>query len=266
MVKSRKIGPKFNRCVKSVRSTVKARKGSNKESAAIAICTKSVLQKRGRTLKSYRKGRLVTQRKLRGGAGFVEAAKAKAAALKARAVDKLGDVREGVVGKLGKLNKWSYDQTAEQYSEELIEDLKEYFNGDEFQKLKNTSPAPETLVKLNFNKSMYYSPQSWNLMIDKLQEFLSNSSSLPLPELKEVQPSLENLRNSAGTRDLPYFDVSNVEMAISKLVAARKAQQQKEYEERREAEKNASSSSSSSSGKVYEGATAARDLAGFGFF
>jgi hypothetical protein len=62
------ISSKFNRCVKSVRKTVRARKGSNKESAAIGICTKSVLQKRGRTMKRYRKGRLVTQKKFRGGA------------------------------------------------------------------------------------------------------------------------------------------------------------------------------------------------------
>ena len=47
---------------------MRARKGSNKESAAIAICTKSVLQKRGRTMKRYTKGRLTTQRKFRGGA------------------------------------------------------------------------------------------------------------------------------------------------------------------------------------------------------
>lgn len=64
---SRKLGNKFNRCVKSVRSTVKARKGSNKESAAIAICTTSVLHPRGRTIKRYRKKRLITQKKFRGG-------------------------------------------------------------------------------------------------------------------------------------------------------------------------------------------------------
>jgi hypothetical protein len=64
---SRKLGNKFNRCVKSVRSTVKARKGSNKESAAIAICTISVLHPRGRTIKRYRKKRLITQKKFRGG-------------------------------------------------------------------------------------------------------------------------------------------------------------------------------------------------------
>ena len=65
--KSRKLGNTFNRCVKSVRSTVRARKGSNKESAAIAICTKSVLHTRGKTMKRYRKGRLITQKKFRGG-------------------------------------------------------------------------------------------------------------------------------------------------------------------------------------------------------
>lgn len=62
------ISKKFNRCVKSVKKTVRARKGSNKESAAIAICTKSVLQTRGRTMKSYSRKRLITQKKLRGGA------------------------------------------------------------------------------------------------------------------------------------------------------------------------------------------------------
>ena len=64
-----RISKKFDRCVKSVRKTVKARKGSNKESAAIAICTTTLLHPRGRTLKRYRKGKLVTQkkRKMRGG-------------------------------------------------------------------------------------------------------------------------------------------------------------------------------------------------------
>jgi hypothetical protein len=57
------VTARFNRCVKSVRKTVKARPKSSKESAAIAICTKSVLQTRGRTIKKYRKGRLITQKK-----------------------------------------------------------------------------------------------------------------------------------------------------------------------------------------------------------
>lgn len=75
------IHEKFDRCVKSVKKTVRARKGSNKESAAIAICTKSVLQKRGRTLKRYSRKRLITQKKLRG--GDVNVAKQVIAALQA---------------------------------------------------------------------------------------------------------------------------------------------------------------------------------------
>jgi len=80
-----RLSSKFSRCVKSVKKTVRARKGSNKESAAIAICTKSVLQKRGRTLKKYRRGRLITQKKFRGGAPpqVVVAAKNVIAALEA---------------------------------------------------------------------------------------------------------------------------------------------------------------------------------------
>jgi hypothetical protein len=56
---------RFGSCVKSVRKTVKARKGSNAESAAIAICTTTLLHPRGRTIKRYRKGRLTTQKRLR---------------------------------------------------------------------------------------------------------------------------------------------------------------------------------------------------------
>jgi hypothetical protein len=47
---------RFCGCVKKVKRTVLLRKGlaQNKESAAIAICTKSMLQSRGRTLKRVR--------------------------------------------------------------------------------------------------------------------------------------------------------------------------------------------------------------------
>jgi hypothetical protein len=62
----------FCRCIKSVRKTVKLRRGikstaANKEAAAIAICTHSVLQSRGRTLKKFsckRKKQLLTQKLL----------------------------------------------------------------------------------------------------------------------------------------------------------------------------------------------------------
>lgn len=56
---------RFGSCVKAVRKTVKARKGSNPESAAIAICTTTLLHPRGRTIKRYRKGRLLTQKRRR---------------------------------------------------------------------------------------------------------------------------------------------------------------------------------------------------------
>ena len=54
-----KLAERFCDCVKQVRRSVKTRKGSSKgprgrEQAAIAICVKSVLQKRGRTLKKFR--------------------------------------------------------------------------------------------------------------------------------------------------------------------------------------------------------------------
>jgi hypothetical protein len=58
-----KLGAKFSRCVKAVRKTIRPRKGSSKESAAIAICTKTVLYPKGRTIKRYSKKRLVTQRR-----------------------------------------------------------------------------------------------------------------------------------------------------------------------------------------------------------
>lgn len=61
--KRRSQSAKFGSCVKAVRKTVKARKGSSAESAAIAICTKSMLHPRGRTIKRYRKGRLTTQKR-----------------------------------------------------------------------------------------------------------------------------------------------------------------------------------------------------------
>jgi hypothetical protein len=55
---------RFNRCVKGVRATVKPRPKSTAESAAIAICTKTILHRKGRTLKKYRKGkRLMTQKR-----------------------------------------------------------------------------------------------------------------------------------------------------------------------------------------------------------
>jgi len=61
----------FCHCVKKVRKTIKLRRGSprtkqEKESVAIAVCTKSVLQTRGLTMRKVRCGssaRLLTQKK-----------------------------------------------------------------------------------------------------------------------------------------------------------------------------------------------------------
>jgi hypothetical protein len=63
---------RFCRCIKKVRKTIKARKGSSKESGAIGVCVKSVLQQKlkptGRTLFKFHcktrrgaKGRVITQ-------------------------------------------------------------------------------------------------------------------------------------------------------------------------------------------------------------
>jgi hypothetical protein len=78
------LAQEFCRCIKKVRRTVKLRPGQpkisktkQKEGAAIAICVKSVLQTRGKTLKRFRckKGaKLQTQtmkRKQTGGAVLV---------------------------------------------------------------------------------------------------------------------------------------------------------------------------------------------------
>ncbi len=57
---------KFCQCIKKVKKTIKARPGSTKEGAAIAICTKTLLFPRGRTLKKIRcgkKNRLRTQKR-----------------------------------------------------------------------------------------------------------------------------------------------------------------------------------------------------------
>jgi hypothetical protein len=52
-----KQGDRFCRCIKTVKKTVKlrtARGEAAREKAAIAICVKSVLQTRGRTLKKFK--------------------------------------------------------------------------------------------------------------------------------------------------------------------------------------------------------------------
>jgi hypothetical protein len=50
------LSKKFCRCIKQVRNYIKPIKGT-KETAAIAICVKSILQSRRRTLKKFKCGK-----------------------------------------------------------------------------------------------------------------------------------------------------------------------------------------------------------------
>jgi hypothetical protein len=57
---------KFCRCIKGVRKTIKARKGSSKESGAIAVCTTRLLWPHGKTLRKVRcdkRKQLLTQKR-----------------------------------------------------------------------------------------------------------------------------------------------------------------------------------------------------------
>jgi hypothetical protein len=59
------IEKRFCHCIKSVRRTIKKRRGSTKEQGAIAVCVKSVLQSKNKTLRRFdckrRKPMLKTQ-------------------------------------------------------------------------------------------------------------------------------------------------------------------------------------------------------------
>ena len=60
------LSNKFCRCIKKVKKTVKPRPGSTAEGAAIAICTKTILFPRGKTLKRVKcapRNRLKTQKR-----------------------------------------------------------------------------------------------------------------------------------------------------------------------------------------------------------
>jgi hypothetical protein len=73
-----KLAQDFCRCIKKVRKTIKLRPGQKntpaaREAAAIGVCVGSVLQTKGKTLKSFRCGKkgtrpiLKTQTPLKGG-------------------------------------------------------------------------------------------------------------------------------------------------------------------------------------------------------
>uniref|UniRef100_A0A6C0CGI7 Uncharacterized protein n=1 Tax=viral metagenome TaxID=1070528 RepID=A0A6C0CGI7_9ZZZZ len=66
MGKKRSAAKKFCGCIKKVRKTLKARKGSSKESGAIAVCTTRLLWPHGKTLRKVRCDkvpRLLTQKR-----------------------------------------------------------------------------------------------------------------------------------------------------------------------------------------------------------
>lgn len=70
----KKTAKKLCTCIKAVRKTIKARPGISKEKGAIAICVKSVVQTKRSTLKRFKCGkkpRLITQKRIRGGATVI---------------------------------------------------------------------------------------------------------------------------------------------------------------------------------------------------
>jgi len=63
-------GKRFCNCIKKVRKTIKARGKSTKEQGAIAVCIKSVLQTKGKTLRKFncknsKSPRVITQNLLK---------------------------------------------------------------------------------------------------------------------------------------------------------------------------------------------------------
>ena len=65
MRKTRKLSKDFCKCIKSVRVSIKPKRGT-KEQAAIAVCVKSVLQSKGVTLRKFNcKKKQLTTRRLR---------------------------------------------------------------------------------------------------------------------------------------------------------------------------------------------------------
>jgi hypothetical protein len=102
---------KFCGCIKSVRKTIKARKGKGSltrrtEQGAIAVCVKSVLQTRGRTLKKFRCGKngyLKTQKLRKGGAhGEIWASISQDVDSMTRAIERTPAKQEDYVKEFGK--------------------------------------------------------------------------------------------------------------------------------------------------------------------
>jgi hypothetical protein len=206
MAKTR-MSKKFDKCVKSVRKTVRARKGSNKESAAIAICTKSVLQTRGRTIKRYRKGRLQTQRRFRGGGMF----------------DKL---------KTGAKNLGSMVSSLTKSNEVLLADLVNFIRettksevgfttekgkaaADKINAFMN-SPTynPQKPVQFDFtaDTGSSFSPAGWKYCMDKIEAQIAKQPDAG------ASAALENLKRSNGKIDMPLQDLLSLGLFLENEV------------------------------------------------
>jgi hypothetical protein len=248
-------------------------------------------RRRATNSRKMRKGRMATQRKFRGGVGFFGDIKSKVGEFGSKAGEKatqlkgkLGEfgsnVKERVGEKLGDLReaaakgaeKWrdadnAYD--ADYNSVELIKELNNLFNGAEFRALKKKEEAVQdetefialgaTTVNFDFTKSQYYSPEAWDRMVDKLREFLRDHPFVPPAEENEFHKSFDNLQATHGARGLPYYDLSNLQLAISKMLE--KAEAARQAERQAEAARSAASSGSN----AYDKAVVTRDVGSAAF-
>jgi hypothetical protein len=203
---------KFDKCVKSVRKTVRARKGSNKESAAIAICTKSVLQKRGRTIKRYRRGRLQTQRKFRGG-GMFDGMKTSAKQFGQQAMSRVDTFRGDVIIFVQQTARKEVGITTERGGA-AISKIKEFMNSPSYN--------PQKVVQRNFSIESGFSPEAWTRAVNEFGgEILrkSDKSVLTDSEKEAAKVSLDNLAQSKGKVDMPMEDILLLNLLVENWTA-----------------------------------------------
>jgi hypothetical protein len=223
MVKTR-VSKKFDKCVKSVRKTVRARKGSNKESAAIAICTKSVLQTRGRTMKRYRKGHLQTQKKRRGGAIFSDETKDRLRGMRDKVItsaknaaqqvmSRPDDFRGDVIIFVQQTARKEVGITTER-GEAAIKKIKEF--------MQSPSYNPQKVVQRNFSIESGFSPEAWERTVNEFGgEILrkSDKSVLTDSEKESAKVALENLTRSKGKVDMPMEDILLLNLLVENWTA-----------------------------------------------
>jgi hypothetical protein len=232
-----------------------------------------------KTQKRYRKGRLATQRKFRGGVGLLGKLGEKAAQIRNKVGEKVDDFREAIANSAAQQRDAYNTYNADYNSIELIKQLNKYFKGSKlFQELKKkegeakdgSSELIEVAMKpleFDFTKSQYYSPEAWNRMIAKLREFLRDHPFVPPGEVNEVHTSFNNLEATRGRPDLPYYDLSNVELAISKMIEfeQKKAEAERQAAEAERQAAEAERQAAPSSGKSAEQGAMALSNLGWGF-